>query len=334
MIVDKIKSREELVKISELAREGNLKVGFTSGVFDILHYGHASYLEQAKSKCDVLIVAVNSDESVKENKGPNRPIITERERVGLVAALECVDYAFIFFETNNKNNILTIKPHFYIKGGDYKQSDLKSAEYMKEWGGMPIVVSLEAGLSSTNVINKIKGINPPIEKCKVVFLDRDGVLNENIHFLHEPEKLKILSGVVEGLKELQELGFKLVIVTNQQGIGLGYFTKEDLFKVNSKMLEIFHKNGILIDKIYFCPHTEADKCSCRKPEAGMLFRAKEELNIDMTRSFIIGDQYGDILAGKRAGVKTIQIAQQVRSSAVPSKRVYNFTEAVSWIKNL
>lgn len=318
----KIKTLEEIAVIVEKCKSDGKTIGFTSGVFDIFHYGHASYLKQAKSLCDILIVAVNSDDSVRKNKGPNRPIISEKERVELISALKCVDYAYVFFETNNKNNILTLKPNFYIKGGDYNASSLTSAEYMKAWGGIPIIIPLEKGFSSSNIINKIKGIDPPLEKCKAIFLDRDGVLNENIPFLHEPEKLNILPGVITGLKELMKLGFKLVIITNQQGIGLGYYSKEDFFSVNSKMLRYFAENDIAINKIYFCPHSHAENCKCRKPKSGMIFSAKEDLNIDLSKSFLIGDSDSDILAGKEACVESILVSKDL-----------SFQNAVDTIKN-
>lgn len=331
MILNKIKTREEITTISAKLKSQGKIIGFTSGVFDLLHYGHVSYLEKAKIQCDFLIVAVNSDESVKKYKGNNRPIIPEKERLSLIAALECVDYVFLFSERRNKDNILAIRPDLYIKAGDYKESELTSAQYMEEWKGKVVLIPLEQGLSTSNIINRILGVDPPKEPCVAVFLDRDGVLNEKVHFLHEPEKLKILPGVIEGLKKIQGK-FKLVIVTNQQGIGLGYYTKEDLFKVNSKMLGIFSEHGIVIDKIYFCPHSLSEGCTCRKPGIGMFLRAKEELNIDMPCSFMIGDQSTDILAGKEAGVKTILIADYISAAAVPSKRVSNFADAIAYIE--
>jgi D-glycero-D-manno-heptose 1,7-bisphosphate phosphatase len=333
MINKKIKNRQELESICINLKSNGRTIGFTSGAFDIFHYGHASYLEQAKSKCDFLIVAVNSDSSVRLSKGPNRPIISEQERSQLIASLECVDYVFVFSEKDNKENILSLKPNFYIKGGDYSKSNLKSAAYMEEWGGEVCIIPFESGLSSSIIIDRIKSLdNEVVPECKAVFLDRDGVLNDNISFLHEPDKLKILPGVIEGLKQFKKAGFKLIIVTNQQGIGLGYYTKEDFFKVNSKMLSIFHENGIVIDKIYFCPHSVADNCKCRKPNIGMFIKAKSDLNIDMNGSFMIGDSSCDIEAGNAAGVKTILISKDSKTFG-QTKLVSNFELAVSFILN-
>ena len=99
----------------------------------------------------------------------------------------------------------------------------------------------------------------------------------------------------------------MIIITNQGGIGLGYYTKEDFYRVNLKMLKQVSKENIVIDKIYFCPHSLAENCSCRKPEILLIKRAQEDLNIDLNNSYFIGDRLSDVETGKRAGIKTILI---------------------------
>jgi len=267
MMNSKRKTRDELSKIvAELKKKGKTG-GLTSGSFDIIHAGHATYLEAAKEKCDVLIVGVNSDLSVKKYKGEDRPIIPEKERITLMAALSSVDYVFMFDERRNKNNIEVLKPDFYIKAGDYKKSELTSAKYLEPYGGHAILIPPVKGISTSEITRKIIHIHEnsskknhewndrPVKSAPAVFVDRDGTINKEIHFLHEPEKFEILDGVVEGLKLIQDMHYRIIIVTNQQGIGLGYFTKEDLFRVNSKMLKIVSNSDIKIDKIYFCPHS-------------------------------------------------------------------------------
>jgi len=357
MIKNKIKTREELAKISEELRKQGLVIGFTSGSFDIMHSGHADYLEKAKEKCDVLIVGINSDESVKKYKGEDRPIISEMQRIKLITALGSVDYAFLFNERRNKDNIITLKPHLYIKAGDYKENELTSAEYLKEWDGKVELIPIEDKISSSMIIDKIKRLDRDVKimnkdeetasyieiKSKkispVIFLDRDGVINEEIHYLHEPEKFKIIHGVIEGLKKMQDMGYKLIIITNQAGIGLGYYTKEDFFRVNSRMLKELSKNGIMIHKIYFCPHSEADNCNCRKPRTGMFEKAKQDLKIIMERSFTIGDRTIDILAGKNTGTKTILVKTGYGGNDGKYEVEADFTakdlvEAAEWIKKI
>jgi len=345
MIEDKIKDREELAELCEQLRIKNKKIGFTSGSFDILHSGHVSYLEEAKTKCDVLIVGVNSDKSVKKYKGDDRPIVGQKDRIRLMAALDSVDYVFLFDERRNKDNIEILKPDYYIKAGDYSKEELTSAVYLKPWGGEVILIKPKKGISSSKIVEKIvklnkqsaKNENVPTKMQPAVFLDRDGVINKEIHFLHEPEKFEFLPEVIDAVKQIQNMHYRIVIVTNQGGIGLGYFTKEDFFKVNSKMLGEFSKNGINIDKIYFCPHSKSEKCNCRKPKTGMFDRAKKELNIDMKKSFTIGDMNSDIEAGKAAGTKTILVETghgKSEKKGNPDKIANNLQNAIAWIKQV
>lgn len=316
MIIKKIKTLSQLqILRQELTNQGK-KVGFTSGVFDLLHAGHAEYLETAKSFCDVLIVGVNSDSSVKQNKGTERPIISEQARVFLVAALASVDYVFIFSERNNNVNITNLKPDFYIKAGDYSPEKLSSAHIVASYGGEIKIVPFKSGFSSTSIIEKIQSQAQTTffkrdvpSGQKAIFLDRDGTIIEHVEYLHEPEKVKEAKGAYQALKHWQDLGYKLIVVTNQPGIGFGYFTKEDFFKVNKEFLKQVSAVGVKIDKIYFCPHTSAENCDCRKPKTLFFERAVAELGIDLTESVMIGDSGCDIQFGKNGGLKTILIKE-------------------------
>ncbi len=324
MIQDKIKTRAELRKIcSNLKEEGKI-IGFTSGAFDLLHVGHVDYLEKAKALCDFLIVGVNSDNSLKRYKGEGRPIIPQDQRVKIVAALESVDYVFLFDERRNKVNIEELHPDYYIKAGDYKKEELTSSTVVEEYGGKVRIIPITEEISTTSIIEKAAAIlctsNHYVEKdgavhlkrffskeSPAVFLDRDGTINEEVLYLHEPEKFKLLPNALEGIKKFQDMGYKIVIVTNQPGIGMGYFTEEDFYRVNREMLKQFSKAGILVDKIYFCPHSKAENCPCRKPNTALIQRAKEDLNLDLTHSFIVGDKTSDIETGRRAGIRTILV---------------------------
>jgi len=151
-------------------------------------------------------------------------------------------------------------------------------------------------------------------KNKAVFLDRDGVINEDKGYVHRIEDFKIYPEVFPALKKLQEAGFKLLIVTNQSGIALDYYTEEDFLKLTDFMLKEFEKEGIHIDKIYYCPHHENGtnpkytiKCACRKPESGMIKQGIEEFNIDPSQSYLIGDKENDIKAAHKEGVKAILV---------------------------
>jgi D-glycero-D-manno-heptose 1,7-bisphosphate phosphatase len=316
-IKDKIVSRDSLVSLIPKFKSEGKVVGFSSGAFDLLHAGHAEYLELAKAKCDVLIVGLNSDKSVASYKNPDRPINSEVARSQVLAALSSVDYVFIFDELNNNENIQQLKPDIYIKAGDYSKDKLSSAPIVESYGGRVELINFKSGYSSSAIVDKIsnQAIRPFFEsgqtavtdKSPVVFLDRDGTINEEISYLHETEKLKLIPGTVEALKIFSDAGFRIVIVTNQPGIGLGYFTKEDFFKVTRAMFAAISGSGAKISKVYFCPHSESEACLCRKPGTALLERAKSELNIDLEKSYMIGDMTSDIKAGTDFGIKTVLV---------------------------
>ncbi len=354
MSLKKIIPREKLKKICEEWRQEGLIVGFTSGAFDILHAGHIEYLAKAKDHCDILIVGLNSDVSVQSYKGKGRPIIKQEERAQIVAALEMVDYIFIFEERRNQKNIEILQPDFYIKAGDYTVDRLTSKEALAAHGGEVLLIPVKTAISTSKIIDKINtnisatgktvielqnSVYFPVPEIKTkpaIFLDRDGTINKDIEYLHEPEKFQLIPNAIPGLKKMQDMEFRLIIITNQGGIGLGYFTKEDFYNVNRKMFHLFSESGIKIDKIYFCPHNVTENCTCRKPKTGLIQQAKNDLNLDMDQSFIIGDKTADIQTGKNAGLKSIL----VRTGTAGKDREYqiksdfiakDLLDAANWI---
>lgn len=152
------------------------------------------------------------------------------------------------------------------------------------------------------------------ERSIAIFLDRDGTINEDVNFLSSPEQVILIDGSAEAIKEMNELGLKVIVFTNQSGIARGYFTEEDLHRVHSRLDELLSQVGARIDAYYYCPHhpTEGNgkykvECECRKPKDGMLQRASREQDIDLKKSFVVGDRCVDIQAGKTAGATTILV---------------------------
>ncbi|MRJ01838.1 MAG: D-glycero-beta-D-manno-heptose 1,7-bisphosphate 7-phosphatase [Epsilonproteobacteria bacterium] len=137
---------------------------------------------------------------------------------------------------------------------------------------------------------------------KAVFLDRDGVINRDLGYVHRIEDFHFIEGIFEALRYLQDLGYTLFIVTNQSGIGRGYYGIEEFEELTEFMLRRLKEEGIEIKKVYFCPHHPDQGCNCRKPEPGMVLKAAEEFGIDLKRSWLIGDKESDIEAAQRAGV--------------------------------
>ncbi len=160
MKYNKILSREQAAgKISELKANGRTVV-FTNGCFDILHVGHVRYLQRAREMGDVLVVGVNTDQSVRRLKGPGRPVNTETDRAEVLAALACVDYVVLFDEDTPVELIETIKPDIDVKGGDYSIEKMPEAEIMKAFGGRVEIIPYEATgthkYSTTQTIDSMK----------------------------------------------------------------------------------------------------------------------------------------------------------------------------------
>ncbi len=153
-------------------------------------------------------------------------------------------------------------------------------------------------------------------KQKAIFLDRDGTINKYVGFLRKEEEFELIDGVAEAVKKINQSGYLAVVVTNQPVIARGEVTFEGLEKIHNKMETLLGMEGAYLDGIYFCPHHphsgyegEVKKlkidCDCRKPKPGMFLKAAEDLNIDLSQSYMIGDGENDIGAGKAAGCKTV-----------------------------
>ncbi|HOJ30629.1 MAG TPA: D-glycero-beta-D-manno-heptose 1-phosphate adenylyltransferase [bacterium] len=151
----KIKSLKELQKIVKNLKIRKKKIVFTNGCFDILHAGHLYVLEKAKKTGDVLIVGLNSDESVRKLKGNNRPIMSEKDRAYLLSGLSCVDYCVIFNEETPAQIIQAIKPDVLVKGADYKHGEIVGEDVVKANRGKVLRIPLLKGKSTTNIITKI-----------------------------------------------------------------------------------------------------------------------------------------------------------------------------------
>ena len=144
---------------------------------------------------------------------------------------------------------------------------------------------------------------------KPIFLDRDGTLNIDHGYVHEIDQFQFIDGSIDTLKKLKEMGYLLVLVTNQSGIARGYFTEQQFLQLTEWMDWSLADRGVDLDGIYYCPHHPEgigefkENCDCRKPKPGMLLQAIKELNIDPTYSVMVGDKVDDIKAGISAGVK-------------------------------
>ena len=157
---------------------------------------------------------------------------------------------------------------------------------------------------------------------RAVFLDRDGLICKDVHYMRSPEQFELLPGAAEGIKLLNELGLKVIIATNQSGIARGYFTEADLERIHQRMLKELAERGARIDAIYFCPHHPDENCPCRKPRIGMLERAAEDLGLELRDCFIVGDKKLDIEAGRNAGCKSVLVVSPETEPEAKAKADY------------
>jgi heptosyltransferase-2 len=208
-------------------------------------------------------------------------------------------------------------------------------------------LSGSSGLFGWNQINQTNETNQTnqtnILEGVTVFLDRDGTLNYDPGYLKIAADLKLLAGVGPALARLKEAGAKLVVVTNQSGVGRGIVTLKDLEAIHARLQGILEQEDAALDAIYFCPHHPDDGCRCRKPNVGMVERAVSELQLDLRRSYLIGDHARDIQLANRVGAKAILISatpmddqalNTLRTErAVPDAVAKSMVEAVDWILN-
>lgn len=172
-----------------------------------------------------------------------------------------------------------------------------------------------------------------------VFLDRDGTINEESGYLSSPENLSLIKGAAEAVKKLNNIGIKVIVISNQSGVGRGYFSEKDLARVNKRLIDLLSSYGARIDAIYYCPHHPDDNCECRKPKPGLLKKAALEHSVDLTRSYVVGDKKTDVELAGNAGSKGILVktgfgsGQLKTMASAPLFVAEDILDAAEWIIN-
>lgn len=179
---------------------------------------------------------------------------------------------------------------------------------------------------------------------KAVFLDRDGVINKEVDVLRDLKQLRLLPGVARVIRQLNKLGFLIIVVTNQPVIARGWLTEEEVDDIHNVLIKRLSQKGAQIDAIYYCPHHPnanlkkyRRRCQCRKPNIGLIKKAVKKFKINIKKSFMIGDSTADILAGQRAGLQTILVetgyaGKDGKYNIKPNFIIKNLSEAIKIIK--
>ena len=160
---------------------------------------------------------------------------------------------------------------------------------------------------------------------KAVFLDRDGTIAYDVPYCSRPEDFVLMPGAAEAIARLNKAGFMVVVITNQSGIARGLFTAEILEQIHRKMRITVAEAGGEIERVYYCPHMPDSGCSCRKPGVSLFIEAEHELGIEMQKSFVIGDQLADMIAGNRCGCRTVLVWSKDTEADVFMKSHVDFT---------
>lgn len=153
----------------------------------------------------------------------------------------------------------------------------------------------------------------PKEAQKLLFLDRDGTIIVDKNYMHDPNEIEFLPGVIQALQSFISDGYKIYVITNQSGIGRGYFKEEDMHKVHHKMDELLDKDDIKIEEYLFCPHAPEDNCDCRKPSPKLINQVLEKYQYESNLCYMVGDKKSDVDAGLNAGIKGILLKENPQS---------------------
>lgn len=183
---------------------------------------------------------------------------------------------------------------------------------------------------------------------RAVFLDRDGTVNEEVGYLKDLSRLRLIAGAGAAIKRLNNAGYKVILVTNQSGVARGYFPESMVHEAHARLTNMLREEGAVLDGIYYCPHHPTAgnakytmACDCRKPGTGLIDVAAKDFDIDIKRSFMIGDKWSDVELAQRAGVHAILVMTGFALDDPGNKRPYhvldpdytasNISEAVDWI---
>jgi histidinol-phosphate phosphatase family protein len=213
----------------------------------------------------------------------------------------------------------------------------RTAEYMKDMGTPERLEQVRNDYKS----GKIDRLNKSIKR-KAIFLDRDGIINEDTGFIHTLDQFSLMPNVTKAISKLNESEYLVIVVTNQPVIARNMCTVEELNTIHKKMDTLLGKGGAFIDKLYYCPHhpdggfPEEKKelkieCGCRKPRPGLVLEAAKEYNIDLAGSWIIGDSWRDVSLGKTLGIKTILVNQKEDQIMQPDYSFDTLNKAVDFI---
>jgi D-glycero-D-manno-heptose 1,7-bisphosphate phosphatase len=181
---------------------------------------------------------------------------------------------------------------------------------------------------------------------QAVFLDRDGVINEEVNYLSEPDQLRLIPGAAEAIARLNQVGLPVIVITNQAGVARGYYPEAQIEVVHAALTHQLAQAGAHIDRFYYCPHHPTEglplyrmECNCRKPKPGLLLQARQDFDLDLQRCFVIGDNHSDIALSQSTGCRTVlvltghgaRVWREWREDFQPEHVAPDLSAAVAWV---
>ena len=292
-------------------KNGNKVIFFGNGgsASDAVHIAaefSGRYLMERPAMDGIALSSLSSITGIGNDYGYDRIFIRQLE-----ACMKEGDVAVgLSTSGNSKNVVLALE--FAKANGGITVSFTGSGGAIKDIVDYPLIIQSthtpriqEAYLCAGHILCGL--VEKGVFGHKAVFIDRDNTIAPDVPYCSNPDDFNLYPYVAESLKKLNDAGYISILVTNQSGIGRGYFTEDTLKSIHDKMNSELSKQGAFFDSIYFCPHTPEDKCSCRKPNTGMHMKAVREHHINLRESWVIGDSDADMDAGKKLGCRTIRI---------------------------
>lgn len=272
----------------------------------------------------MMTVYSNSLNITKNNVMVKNGIVLKYDKERKSNGLNGVDIGFFIL----KKSILRIMPN---------------ANFSFEKAVLPVLIKKrELAAYTTNLryysistMEKLKLAEKFLKPKKIVLCDRDGIINKKAgkaQYVKNWREFKFIPDAIKSLQLLKKSGFRIIMVTNQAGIGRKAMAKADLAEIHSRMQKELKRNKAGLDAIYFCPHDWEESCDCRKPKPGMLLDASNDFSFDLTKSFFIGDDERDVMAGKAAGCRTILVGKNSHNSTIkPDFACKSFYDAAKYI---
>ena len=295
------------MEVRNEARAQKKTVVWTNGCFDILHVGHLQNLRDAKKQGDILVVGLNSDDSVQQLKGPQRPVVPAEQRAEMLAALTCVDYVVVFTEPTAETSVARLQPDVYCKGRGLRPPHGKpvpEAALVEAYGGRIAYLPLVPNASTTDIVNRIRELWSPRPMRRAVCLDRDGTIIDDVGYIRDPEQVRLLPGAASASEHFKRTDtYWSLSVISQESVAVSSKTMKQpgctTVWCRFSLARESASTALLL------PACSRRRLCMPKTGPGTFVATAGELALDLSQCVVIGDKWSDVTAGTQAGCRTV-----------------------------